>query len=39
VWIYFNGDIIPAIYHPELVYPGHRPATLDEIEIYRSRFD
>lgn len=39
VWIHFNGDVIPAIYHPELTYPGHRPATLDEIEIYRSRFD
>lgn len=36
VWIHYGGETMPAIHHPELHYPGHRPATPAEIAAYRA---
>lgn len=36
VWIFYNGDVMPAIYNKGVYYPGHRPATKTEIEAYRN---
>ena len=37
VWIHYNGETQPAIYSKDLHYPGHRPATKEEIKAYQER--
>lgn len=36
VWAVFDGQVQPLILHPELFYPGHRPATQAEIDRYKN---